>query len=177
MEITYVICTSPTVFPLSLHYQLVSNNILTFVTNLASERLLKPTKADINRRWKPSDERSVSSGQGVKSTNTVTSRSDKSRYSYSTPGRVCNFHVLSHLLLIYICKLHWNLNTMFLCQVIFFWFTYVISMSYVIYYWFTYVNSTGIDAGIACPVSCIREPGPTNPCWQAQRMETDDTSR
>ena len=24
----------------------------------------------------------------------------------------CNFHVLSHLLLIYMCKLHWNLNTM-----------------------------------------------------------------
>ena len=30
---------------------------------------------------------------------------------------ICNFHVLSHLLLIYICKLHWNLNTMFVCQV------------------------------------------------------------
>ena len=28
-----------------------------------------------------------------------------------------NFHVLNHLLLIYICKLHWNLNTMFICQV------------------------------------------------------------
>ena len=28
-----------------------------------------------------------------------------------------NYHVLSHLLLIYICKLHWNLNTMFICQV------------------------------------------------------------
>ena len=24
-------------------------------------------------------------------------------------GYICNFHVLSHLLLIYICKLHWNL--------------------------------------------------------------------
>ena len=23
---------------------------------------------------------------------------------------ICNFHVLSHLLLIYICKLHWNLS-------------------------------------------------------------------
>ena len=30
---------------------------------------------------------------------------------------ICNFHVLSNLLLIYICKLHWNLNTMFVCQV------------------------------------------------------------
>ena len=30
---------------------------------------------------------------------------------------MCNFHVLSHLLFIYICKLHWNLNTMFVCQV------------------------------------------------------------
>ena len=30
---------------------------------------------------------------------------------------ICNFHVLSDLLLIYICKLHWNLNTMFVCQV------------------------------------------------------------
>ena len=30
---------------------------------------------------------------------------------------IYNFHVLSHLLLIYICKLHWNLNTMFVCQV------------------------------------------------------------
>jgi hypothetical protein len=29
---------------------------------------------------------------------------------------ICNFHVLSHLLLIYICKLHWNLNTMFVCH-------------------------------------------------------------
>ena len=29
---------------------------------------------------------------------------------------ICNFHVLNHLLLIYICKLHWNLNTMFVCQ-------------------------------------------------------------
>ena len=28
------------------------------------------------------------------------------------------FHVLNDLLLIYICKLHWNLNTMFVCQVI-----------------------------------------------------------
>ena len=34
--------------------------------------------------------------------------------------RICNFHVLSHLLLIYICKLHWNLNTMFVCQVNYF---------------------------------------------------------
>ena len=42
---------------------------------------------------------------------------------------IWNFHVLSHLLLIYICKLHWNLNTMFVCQVIYFWFTYEISMS------------------------------------------------
>ena len=41
---------------------------------------------------------------------------------------IWNFHVLNYLLLIYICKLHWNLNTMFVCQVIFFWFTYVISM-------------------------------------------------
>ena len=31
---------------------------------------------------------------------------------------ICNSHVLSHLLLICICKLHWNLNTMFVCQVI-----------------------------------------------------------
>ena len=31
---------------------------------------------------------------------------------------ICNSHVLSHLLLMYISKLHWNLNTMFLCQVI-----------------------------------------------------------
>ena len=23
---------------------------------------------------------------------------------------MCNFHVLNHLLLIYMCKLHWNLN-------------------------------------------------------------------
>ena len=30
---------------------------------------------------------------------------------------IYNFHVLSNLLLIYICKLHWNLNTMFVCQV------------------------------------------------------------
>ena len=30
---------------------------------------------------------------------------------------ICNSHVLTHLLLIYICKLHWNLNTMFVCQV------------------------------------------------------------
>jgi hypothetical protein len=30
---------------------------------------------------------------------------------------ICNFHVLSRLLLIYIRKLHWNLNTMFVCQV------------------------------------------------------------
>ena len=30
---------------------------------------------------------------------------------------IWNFHVLSYLLLIYICKLHWNLNTMFVCQV------------------------------------------------------------
>jgi mRNA-degrading endonuclease YafQ of YafQ-DinJ toxin-antitoxin module len=28
------------------------------------------------------------------------------------------FHVLNDLLLIYICKLHWNRNTMFVCQVI-----------------------------------------------------------
>ena len=28
-----------------------------------------------------------------------------------------NFHVLNYLLLIFICKLHWNLNTMFVCQV------------------------------------------------------------
>jgi hypothetical protein len=42
---------------------------------------------------------------------------------------ICNFHVLSHLLLIYMWKLHWNLNTMFICQVNSFWFTYVISMS------------------------------------------------
>ena len=33
---------------------------------------------------------------------------------------ICNFHVLSHLLLNYICKLHWNLNTMFVCQVNYF---------------------------------------------------------
>ena len=42
---------------------------------------------------------------------------------------ICDFYVLNHLLLIYICKLHWNLNTMFVCQVNYFWFTYVISMS------------------------------------------------
>ena len=42
---------------------------------------------------------------------------------------ICNFLLLSHLLLIYIRKLHWNLNTMFVCQVNYFWFTYVISMS------------------------------------------------
>ena len=42
---------------------------------------------------------------------------------------ICNFHVLSYLLLIYICKLHWNLNTMFVCQVNHFLFTYEISMS------------------------------------------------
>ena len=41
---------------------------------------------------------------------------------------IWNFHVLNHLLLIYMCKLHWNLNTMFLCQVNYFWFTYEISM-------------------------------------------------
>ena len=32
---------------------------------------------------------------------------------------ICNFHILSHLLLIYICKLHWNhwnFNTMFVYQ-------------------------------------------------------------
>ena len=56
-----------------------------------------------------------------------------------------HFHVLSNLLLIYICKLHWNFNTMFVCQVNSFWFTYVISMSWIIYYWFTCVNSTGIS--------------------------------
>ena len=33
---------------------------------------------------------------------------------------ICNFLVLNHLLLIYICKLHWNLNMMFVCQVTFF---------------------------------------------------------
>jgi hypothetical protein len=33
---------------------------------------------------------------------------------------MCYFHVLSHLLLNYICKLHWNLNTMFVCQVNYF---------------------------------------------------------
>ena len=33
---------------------------------------------------------------------------------------ICIFHVLSNLLLIYLCKLHWNLNTMFVCQVIYF---------------------------------------------------------
>ena len=42
---------------------------------------------------------------------------------------VCNFLVLSNLLLIYICKLHWNLNTMFVCQVNYLLFKYVISMS------------------------------------------------
>ena len=42
---------------------------------------------------------------------------------------IWNFHALHHFLLIYICKLHWNLNTMFVCQVNSFWFTYVISMS------------------------------------------------
>ena len=42
---------------------------------------------------------------------------------------ICNFHVLNHLLLIYILKLHWNLNAMFVCQVNYFWFTYEISMS------------------------------------------------
>ena len=42
---------------------------------------------------------------------------------------IWNFHVLSNLLLIYICKLHWNLNTMFVCQVNPLWFTYEISMS------------------------------------------------
>ena len=30
---------------------------------------------------------------------------------------ICNFHFLSHLLLNYIFKLHWNLNTMVVCQV------------------------------------------------------------
>ena len=40
------------------------------------------------------------------------------------------FHVLSHLLLIYICKLHWNLNMMFVCQVTFFLFTCEISIIY-----------------------------------------------
>ena len=30
---------------------------------------------------------------------------------------ICNFHVMSNLLLIHICKLHWNLNTIFVCQV------------------------------------------------------------
>ena len=30
---------------------------------------------------------------------------------------ICNFHVLSNLLLMYIFNLHWNLNTMFVCQV------------------------------------------------------------
>ena len=71
------------------------------------------------------------------------------------------FHVLSHILLIYMCKLHWNLNTMFVWQVNYFWFTYVIlhvlSNSLLIYicklhwnlntmfvcqvnyFWFTYV--------------------------------------
>jgi sacsin len=33
---------------------------------------------------------------------------------------ICNFHVLNNLLLNYICKLHLNLNTMFVCQVIYF---------------------------------------------------------
>ena len=39
---------------------------------------------------------------------------------------ICNIHVLSHLLLNYIWKLHWNLHTIFVCQVNSFWFTYVI---------------------------------------------------
>ena len=30
---------------------------------------------------------------------------------------ICTFHVFIDLLWIYICKLHWNLNTMFVCQV------------------------------------------------------------
>jgi hypothetical protein len=30
---------------------------------------------------------------------------------------IWNFHVLNHLLLVYMCKLHWNLNTMFVWQV------------------------------------------------------------
>ena len=32
---------------------------------------------------------------------------------------IWNFHVLNHFLLIYVCKLHWNFNTMFVCQVIY----------------------------------------------------------
>ena len=46
-------------------------------------------------------------------------RANPSLYTYPLPeGKslmiyICNFHVLSHLLLIYICKLHWNFNTFF----------------------------------------------------------------
>ena len=46
-------------------------------------------------------------------------------------------HVLSNLLLIYICKLYWNLNTMFVCQVhfllIYIWNFHVLSHLLLIY--------------------------------------------
>jgi hypothetical protein len=33
---------------------------------------------------------------------------------------ICNFHVLSHLLLIYICQLHWNPRKVFLLWILFY---------------------------------------------------------
>jgi hypothetical protein len=46
-------------------------------------------------------------------------------------------YVLRHLLLIYICKLHWNTNTMFVCQVqfllIYIWVFHVLSHLLLIY--------------------------------------------
>jgi hypothetical protein len=54
------------------------------------------------------------------------SREQLERDTFDAYGKVhfliyiCNFHVLNHFLLIYIWKLHWNLNMMFVCQVNYF---------------------------------------------------------
>jgi hypothetical protein len=76
---------------------------------------------------------------------------------------ICNFHVLTHLHMICICKLHWNLNTMFVCQVYFLliyicnlhvlthlhmiyicklhWNLNTMFVCQVNYFWFTYIIS------------------------------------
>ena len=56
--------------------------------------------------------------------NSLTPSDDVSRMTIE-PGKllliyICIFHVLNDLLMIYICKLNWNLNTMFVCQVNYF---------------------------------------------------------
>ena len=56
------------------------------------------------------------------------------------------FHVLSNLLLIYICKLHWNLirhqtaqsSMQVIIAIYGFWFTYEIRIFLFIFFWFTY---------------------------------------